>query len=174
MAIPLYDLSVPPLIHAFSVLSGYLEEAEAYVPAAGMDPATLISGHPTAPRESVSLEVMAATDLATTAFARMAGVNPPKFASDEATFGALIERIDRSSMFVRSIKPEQLGAAATFTFKVELLGTTERLLGDEFLVRGLTPKVISHLSAVHALLARHGIPVGQPTPFGRLEFLPPQ
>jgi hypothetical protein len=174
MAISIHAVSVPPLIRALSVLSGYLEETEAYALLAGIDPATLISGRLTSEAESVSFEVRSVTDHATKALARIAGMDPPRFADDEATFGSLIERLDRSSMFVRSIKPEQLADARTLTIQVELLGRVERLPGDEYLLHGLMPKVISHLSAVHAILARKGVLVGQPSLFGRLEFLPPE
>jgi hypothetical protein len=169
MAISIYDVSVPPLIHALSTLSGYLEEAEAYAVLAGIDPATLISGRLT----SVSFEVMSVTDHTTKALARIARVDPPRLVNTEATFGSLIERLDRSSMFVRSIKPEQLSEAGTVTIELDLLGKDERLRGDEYLLRGLMPKVISHLGAVHMILALKGILVGQSTPFGRVEFLRP-
>lgn len=173
MAITLYDVSVPPLIRALAVLSGYLEEAEAYAARAGIDPATLISGRLTSDAESVSDQVRLATDDATRALARIAGVDPPRFANGEMTFGALIERLDRSIMFLRSIQPHHLAEAGTLTIQVELFGEVEQLRADEYLLRGLMPKVISHLATVHAILARNGVQVGQWSPNGRTEFLPP-
>ncbi len=68
----------------------------------------------------LSRQVQIATDVAKGSVSRLAGVEPPKYEDNEASFTELIANIDKTIALLNSFKPEQIDGSEDKTIAVPL------------------------------------------------------
>ena len=89
MAISIYDIFVPPFTQMLESLDKVLSKAEADVAARKIDPSVFISGRLAPDMLPLKVQIQIMTDQAKGGASRLAGMDPPKWADDEATFADL-------------------------------------------------------------------------------------
>src|ERR1043165_4603216 len=86
-----------------TALSKILDKAEAHATAKKFDPANVLAARLPPDLFNPSKQVQVACDLAKFGAARLAGVEPPKFADNETTIAELKARIAKTLDFVHSV-----------------------------------------------------------------------
>lgn len=92
MSFSVYDVCVPVLIRGFGILSGCIDLAESYAAETGIAPAVLVGARLFPDMLPFSGQVQRASNNAKNGVARLAGMEPPRFADTEASFPELRKR----------------------------------------------------------------------------------
>jgi hypothetical protein len=107
-------------------------------------------------------QVRIACDAAKLAFARVGGLEAPKFEDNETTMPQLKERIQKTLAFIATVKPEDINGKedTEVTFPAGK-DRTRTLSGEDYLKHWATPNVYFHVTTAYNLLRHNGVPVGK-------------
>ena len=130
MALSMYDLSVPIFLRGLGALSGLMDKAEAE----GFDTAALMTAKLAEDMRPFPDQVRMVCFGARSCVARLAGIEWPKTADDEADFAQLRATIKLTTDFLNSITPEQLEGSETQAITLNVPGV-ELKFGMAKLVR---------------------------------------
>ena len=97
MSLSMYQASAPVFVAMLTNLAAILEKAEAYAKERKIDESVLLNWRFAPDMFPLTRQVQIATDFAKGTTARLAGVDVPKYADDEASFAALRQRIAKTS-----------------------------------------------------------------------------
>src|ERR1039458_6149533 len=100
----IYDIALPTLLHALGNLSAVLDKASSHCEQEKIDPSVLLSARLYPDMFALSRQVQVVSDTAKGGAARLAGVEPPKFADTETSFAELKARLDKTATFVKGIE----------------------------------------------------------------------
>ncbi len=168
MAMSMVQSLVPPMIGTLNNLAGILKKGEAHATAKGFDPAVLVSARLFPDMFTLSRQVQIAADVAKAGAARLAGIDPPSYADNEATFAELQERISKTIAFIESIPAEKFSGAEdrTVTFKIQ--GNEMSMQGLPFLNGWVLPNVYFHVTTAYNILRHNGVELGKRDFLGRV------
>jgi hypothetical protein len=144
-----------------SNLSHFLDKAQENAESRKFDTAVLVSDRLAPDMLPFKAQVIIACDAAKLTFARVGGVDAPKFEDNETTFADLKERIAKTIAFIKTVKPEDMNGKEdnTVTFKA---GPVERTLsGEDYLKHWATPNVYFHVTTAYSILRKNGVPLGK-------------
>ncbi|MEN9586763.1 MAG: hypothetical protein RIT15_338 [Pseudomonadota bacterium] len=165
MAISMYSASVPVFTKMLSNLGHFLDKAEANAAARKFETSVLVAGRLAPDMLPFKVQVLIACDAAKLTFARVGGLDAPKFEDNETTFAELKERIAKTIAFIKTVKPEDMNGKEdkVVTFKA---GPVERTLsGEDYLKHWATPNVYFHVTTAYNILRHNGVDLG------KLDFL---
>jgi uncharacterized protein len=107
-------------------------------------------------------QVRAATDHAVNATARLAGVEPLKFANSEASFAELRERLTKAIDFVKSFKAAQIDGSEDKAIKITFpSGATRDFTGQSLLLGNSLPNFYFHCTTAYDILRQCGVEVSK-------------
>lgn len=157
----MYTASIPPLIKSLTNLRAILEKAAAYAEAKKIDPAVLISARLYPDMYPLSRQVQIATDVAKGAASRLAGLEPPKYDDNEATFPELLNRIDKTVALLKSFAPEQIDGSEQKTILLPRHDRVTEFNGLAYLTDFVLPNVYFHVTTAYAILRHNGLEIGK-------------
>lgn len=161
MNISMYQASVPVFSRALNNLAAILEKAAAQAEAKKIDPAVLIGYRLYPDMLPLARQIHIATDGAKGGVARLAGVEPPKYEDNEASFPDLIARLRKTVAYLESIKPEQIDGSEDKTVTWKTQTTTRSMQGLPYLLSHVTPNVYFHVTTAYDILRHCGIEIGK-------------
>ena len=161
MNISMYQASVPVFSRALNNLAAILEKAAAQAEAKKIDPAVLIGYRLYPDMLPLARQIHIATDGAKGGVARLAGVEPPKYEDNEASFPDLISRLRKTVAYLESIKPEQIDGSEDKTVTWKTQTTTRSMQGMPYLLSHVTPNVYFHVTTAYDILRHCGIEIGK-------------
>ncbi len=161
MSVSMYQASVPAFIRMLDNLSAILGKAAAYAEARKIDPPILIEARLYPDMLPLSTQIKIATDHAKGAGARLAGITPPVFADTEKTFAELEERINKTVVFLKTIKPEQMEGAEERAITLTIQTRTFNFNGTDYLFNFAQPNFYFHITTVYAILRHNGVEIGK-------------
>jgi hypothetical protein len=154
--------SIPDFVRTLTALSGILDKGAASAQARKIDPLVLTSSRLAPDMFPLTKQVQIACDVAKNGFARLSGVEAPKFDDKEATFEELQARIAKTIDFLHSVKAESLSGAEDKV--VSFPAGPERVLkmkGDAYLTQWMLPNLYFHTVTTYAILRHNGVDVGK-------------
>ena len=102
-------------------------------------------------------QVQVATDWARNTAGRLAGVDVPKLADDEASFEDLKARIATAIAFVKSIDPAAIDAAADREISWKAGPNMRAMQGADFALHQALPQFFFHTTTAYAILRHNGV-----------------
>ncbi len=162
MPVSMHKISAPIFIQFLTALSAVLDKASAYCEAKKIDPSALLGMRLFPDMLPLSRQVRAATDHATNAMARLAGVEPPSLTSGEASFAELKERIGQAIAFVKTFKPDQIDGSEEKPIKITFpSGATRDFTGQSLLLNTSLPNFYFHCTTAYDILRHGGVELGK-------------
>ncbi|WP_029043308.1 MULTISPECIES: DUF1993 domain-containing protein [Cupriavidus] len=161
MSLSMYEASIPVFLRAFGNLSAILDKGAAFAQAQGMDPSDLIQTRLVADMDPLPAQVQRASDSAKGCAARLAGIEMPSFADNEATFPELQERIARTVAFLKTIQPAQLEGSDTRIVELKLRPEPVKFDGKSYLLGFALPNFFFHVTTAYDILRHKGVPIGK-------------
>ncbi|MBI3527047.1 MAG: DUF1993 domain-containing protein [Betaproteobacteria bacterium] len=161
MKISMYQASVPVFVRALNNLAAILEKAAAHAEARKVDPAALINYRLYPDMLPFAKQVQIASDSAKGGVARLAGVEPPKYEDNEASFPEFIARLRKTVAYLESIKPEQIDGSEDKTVTWKTQTTTRTMQGMPYLLSHVTPNVYFHVTTAYDILRHCGLEIGK-------------
>ncbi len=167
MNISMYQASVPVFTRALNNLAAILEKAAAQAETKKIDPAVLIGYRLYPDMLPLARQIQIATDGAKGGVARLAGIEPPKYEDNEASFPDLVARLRKTVAFLESIKPEQVDGSEDKTVTWKTQTTTRTMQGMPYLLNHVTPNLYFHVTTAYGILRHCGIEIGKQDFLGR-------
>ena len=159
--ISMYSASVPAFIHGLQNLAHVLRKGEAHARAHEYAPEALLQARLAPDMLPLARQVQIATDMVKNGAARLAGIEPPKFADDETDFEQLHARLDRAIAFLRSLKPEQIDGSEARDIQLKFGPRTLEFKGLDYLIGFVHPNFQFHASIAYAVLRQSGVKLGK-------------
>ncbi len=157
----MYDISIPPLVLALNNLAHILKVGKRNADARKIDHSVFLNGRLSPDMYPLTRQVQIATDMSKGAGARLAGLDVPKYADNETSFDALLERLDKTIAFLESIKPEQLDGAETRHIELMVRDSKREFVGLDYLLRWVQPNVYFHVTTSYSILRHYGVELGK-------------
>src|SRR4051794_616143 len=101
MSISMFRASVPVFVQMLGSLRSILEKGAAHAQAKKIDEAVFLNPRLSPDMFPLTKQVQLATDFAKGTAARLAAVEPPPYEDNEASFPALLARIDKTIAYVQ-------------------------------------------------------------------------
>lgn len=161
MSISMYQASVPVFIHSLKALSGVLDKAAKHAEAKGVDPAVLLGSRLYPDMFPLTRQVQIASDNAKGPAARLAGMEPPKFDDNEASFADLQARIAKTIDFLQGLKPAQIDGAEDRQIVLQMRAGPLEFKGQAYLLHFALPNFYFHCATAYGILRHNGVEVGK-------------
>ena len=162
MTISMYQASVPVFVQFLTSLAGVLDKAAAHAEAKKIEPGVLLNTRLYPDMFPLVRQVRAATDHAASAGGRLAGVDLPKFANDEANFADLKARVTQTIHFLNGLKPAQIDGSEDKEIKITFpSGATREFVGQSFLLNQTLPNFFFHCTTAYDILRQCGVELGK-------------
>jgi hypothetical protein len=165
MSLSMYSASVPVYTRILTNLDTILGKAVAWADERKIDHNALLLARLAPDMFHLIRQVQITTDMAKGTAARLAGLEPPKFEDNEASFADLRARIVKTREFLATLTPEQFVGAETRQVTLKLGPPTNQriveFVGLDYLLGFGTPNVYFHYSMVYALLRHNGMAIGK-------------
>ncbi|QWC95839.1 DUF1993 domain-containing protein [Polynucleobacter paneuropaeus] len=167
MALSMYQASIPQFKVMLTNLSAILKKAEEHATAHKIDPKVLMDARLFPDMLPLTKQVQIACDQPKNGFARLAGIEPPKYEDKEASFAELYERIAKTIAFIDTIKPEQIDGSEKKEIKFSIFEWNFEFIGDQYLLSWIIPNFYFHVATAHDILRHNGVPIGKNDYLGR-------
>jgi len=161
MTMSMYRASVPIFVQILPALSAVLDKAAAHAAAKKIDPQVFIDSRLYPDMFPLSRQIQIATDFAKGACARLAGVEPPKYADTERSFDDLKARIAKTVDFIKEFKPAQIDGSEERDISLVLGGQPQKFKGENYLTGLVLPNFFFHVTTTYALLRQGGVEIGK-------------
>lgn len=165
--------SIPDFIRTLTALNGILEKGAASAQARKIDPLVLTNARLAPDMFPLTKQVQIACDASKLGFARLSGIEAPKFADTETTFEELQARIAKTIDFLHTVTAESLAGAEDKV--VSFPAGPERVLklkGRDFLYQWVMPNLYFHTTTAYNILRHNGVDVGKMDYLKGADFLP--
>lgn len=162
MNISMYQASAPVFDRSLGNLSAILAKAVAWAEARKIDPAVLLSARLAPDMFTLTRQIQIACDFAKGTCARLAGVEPPKFEDNEASFADFQARIARTRQFVATLTAAQIDGSEARQINIKA-GTRElSFKGLAYLTGYALPNFFFHYTTAYAILRHNGLELSKP------------
>lgn len=162
MQTTLYSASVPVFRQMLLSLSGLLTKAEAHAMEKKIEPQVLLQARLFPDMFPLIRQVQIATEFARGASARLAGVDVPVAANDEATFADLQAHITKAIAFLDSLNAAQIDGQENREIVLRPGTPKERkFIGRTYLLHYALPQFFFHVTTAYAILRHNGVDVGK-------------
>jgi uncharacterized protein len=161
MPLSMYQVSVPVFQRMLSNLTLVLDKAMAHMAARKIEPAALLNARLYPDMLSFVRQVQLAADFAKNSTARLAGIDPPKFADTETSFEELKQRIAKTTEFLKSLKPAQIDGTEEKEITFPVAGQPTTFKGQRYLLVSALPNFFFHMTTAYAILRHNGVEIGK-------------
>lgn len=167
MSISMYQASVPVFQRQLGNLDLILDKAAASAAARKIDPSVFLSARLSPDMFTLTRQVQIATDHAKGAPARLAGVAPPKFEDNEASFADLKARIAKTLAFIGGLSASQIDGSEDRAITLQAGPRELNFKGQAYLLEFALPNFYFHYAMTYAILRHNGVDVGKTDFLGR-------
>ena len=167
MTITMYQASVPYLLRMLGNLKAILLKGAAHAEGKKFDTAVLFSERLAPDMLPLARQVQIASDNAKGCAARLAGIDPPKFDDHETTYPQLVERIDKTVAFLKTLKPAQIDGSESRDIVLKFPNQTLTFKGLNYLTQFAIPNFTFHVVTAYNILRHNGVDLGKADFLGR-------
>ena len=165
----LSQVSLPVFEIGLDALAAALDKAAAHAEARKIDASTLLNWRLAPDMFALSRQVQAAADQAKNGAARLAGVEPPKYADDETTVDQLKARLAKTLAYLKTLDPKTIDGASDREITFPLGATAKgHMTGADYLNLFVLPNFHFHRTAAHAILRACGVDIGKRDFIGKI------
>ncbi|MDI1353117.1 MAG: DUF1993 domain-containing protein [bacterium] len=158
----MYDASVPVFKQLLSSLNTILDKTQIHMNEHPAQSATLLQASLYPDMFHFIRQVQIATDFAKGVTARLAGLEVPVFDDLETNISELKKRIDKTLLFIATIKPEQINGSENKEI-ITRPGTPKekRFNGKSYLLHYGIPQFFFHITTAYGILRSNGVEIGK-------------
>jgi hypothetical protein len=162
MTSPMYTHSVPVFKQMLTALKAILAQASEYAASKSIEPNALLQARLAPDMFPLLKQVQIAADFSRGITARLAGVDVPVFAGDEATFADLDALLTQTLAFLDSADAAQFEGKESAEIVLRP-GTPKekKLSGQTYLANYGLPQFFFHVTTAYDILRHNGLPIGK-------------
>ena len=167
MKLSMYEACVPTISRALENLAAVLEKAATQAEAKKVDQGAYITARLFPDMFPLAKQVQIASDISKGGASRLAGVEPPAFEDNEATFADLAQRCRKTVEYLKTLKPAQFEGAEDRTVTWKTRTAEKSMQGTPYLFNHVLPNVFFHTTTAYDILRHNGIELGKQDFLGR-------
>ena len=167
MTLSMYQASSPVFVRMLDNLAEILKKAAAHAEAKKIDPAALLHARLYPDMFPLTRQVQIATDTAKGCASRLAGIDPPRYEDNEASFAELLGRIERTIAFIKSVAPKVIDGSEGRTITLKVRDQTVVFTGQAYLLNFAQPNFYFHVTIAYDILRHNGVELGKTDFLGR-------
>jgi hypothetical protein len=167
MTLSMSALAQPAVERALTNLTAILDKGLAHATDRNFNPDNLAQARLAPDMLTLTGQIQRASDTAKGLVARLAGVDNPAFADEEASYAQLQDRVARTLAFVRSVDGTRIDGSEARTIQLPVPGRTLEFSGLSYLMGFALPNLHFHVTTAYAILRHNGVPLG------KLDYLGP-
>ena len=160
MPLSMHAASVPIFVRMLNNMLVWLDKAVAHAKAKNFDPTNFVGLRLAPDMHPFARQIQIASDACKGCVARLAGVEAPKWADDEATLDQLRARIRKTIDYASSMPAAKFEGSETREIALPVPGSP-RLAGEVFLKAFALPNFFFHVTMTYALLRHGGVELGK-------------
>lgn len=161
MAISMYQASIPVFICMLENLKQILEKGEAFAETKDLEQGVLTNSRLALDMFPLSRQIQITTDIARRGVARLEDIEIESVEDNEKTITELIDRIDNTIDFLKSIKPEQVDGTEEKALSLKAGGHTLNFTGIKMLLNFSLPNFYFHITTAYNILRHNGVELGK-------------
>ena len=162
MAFSMFDACVPVCAQMLTGLAGVIDKAATQAAAKKFDEAVLLADRLYPDMFTLARQIRQATDFARNAPGRLADVKLPEFpATDDTSFAAVKERIQKSLAFVKDFAPAQIEGTESRDITWMAGQRQMSFKGRAYLLHFCLPNLFFHTTTAYNILRHRGIEIGK-------------
>jgi hypothetical protein len=159
--IDMYKASVPVMLNALTNLKAILGKAEAWATEKSIKDATVLNARLALDMLPFVKQIQITSDTAKGAAARLAGIENPSYADEEATFAELHERLQKTIDFIKSVDAGKFAGSESRDIVMKFPSRTVEMKGLDYLTGFVLPNLFFHVTTAYAILRHSGAPLGK-------------
>ena len=167
MNISMYHASVPLFIRMLNNLNAVLQKAAVHAETRKIDPLVLVNSRLYPDMFALARQVQIASDTAKGGAARLAGMEPPKYEDNEASFPELDARIRKTIAYLDTFKPEQIDGSEDRTITLKSHDKEVIYVGMPYLLNTVLPNFFFHVTTAYDILRHNGVEIGKKDYLGK-------
>jgi len=157
----MYEASVPVFTARLKALSGVLSEAERNAAERRIDPQVFLAARLAPDMFALTRQVQIATDHAKGAPSRLAGLAPPKYEDNEASFADLHARLARTVDYLETLSADDIDGSEDRAIELKIGGRDIAMPGMQYLLHFAMPNFYFHVTTAYDILRHNGVPLGK-------------
>ncbi len=157
MTISMYQASAPVFDKMLGNLSAILTKAATWAEERKIDPAVLLGARLAPDMFTLTRQLQIACDFAKGTCARLAGVEPPKYEDNEASFADFQARITRTREFIATLKAAQIDGSEDRQINIKAGQREMSFKGQAYLTGYALPNFYFHYTTAYAILRHNGL-----------------
>lgn len=161
MSLSMFQASAPVFIRVMNNLKVVLDKGAAHAAANKIDPTVLLNSRLFPDMFALVRQVQIASDNAKGGGARLAGLTPPKYEDNEASFPELNARIEKTVAFLQTLTPAQIDGSEAKTINISFGPKSFTFQGQAYLFGLVLPNLYFHVTTAYNILRHCGVPVGK-------------
>jgi hypothetical protein len=161
VAISLYQISLPVFTKHLNGLAGCMRKAQALYAEKKYDESTLLAYRFYPDMFNFAGQVQVATDHARNFTGLLADVKAPRYESHEKSLAELIERVEKSVQWLKTIEPQQIDGTEDKVVTVKRPTGDVQMKGIELLLNRSMPNFMFHCTTAYDILRHNGVEIGK-------------
>ena len=162
MPLSMYAASVPVFVRMLNNMLGWLDKAEAHAKAKKFEPSNYLGLRLAPDMLPFARQIQITSDTTKNCVARLAGMEPPKWADDEASLDELRARIRKTIEYASSVPAAKIDGSEAREIVLPMgPGRTMKFTGETFLKGFSLPNFFFHATMTYALLRQAGVELGK-------------
>lgn len=161
MSISMYQASVPVFVRALENLAAVLAKGAAHVEARKIDPVALLGARLYPDMFAFSRQVQIACDMVKGGAARLAGMAPPPREDNEKSFAELIERVNWTIAFLKSVPANAIDGSEERPIVLKTPFGELNFKGQQYLTAFVLPNLYFHSATAYNILRHNGVELGK-------------
>ena len=162
MPLSMHSTSVPVLQRMLNNMLAWLDKAEAHAKARKFDPNNYLALRLAPDMLPFARQIQIASDTTKNCVARLAGIEPPKWADDEKTLDELRARLRKTIEYANSVPAAKIDGSEAREIVLPMgPGRSMTFTGETFLRGFSLPNFFFHATMAYALLRQAGVELGK-------------
>jgi uncharacterized protein len=158
----MYAATVPVFDRMLSNMQTWIRTARDHALAKGFDESVYLTLRLAPDMLPLPRQVQIASDAAKSGTARLASIEVPSWPDTEASLEDLIQRIQKTRDFIKTVTPEQINGSETRAVSVPRRDKEPlKFEGQDFARFYNLPNFFFHATTLYALLRNAGVPLGK-------------
>ena len=158
----MYAATVPVFDRMLSNMQTWIRTARDHALAKGFDESVYLTLRLAPDMLPLPRQVQIASDASKSGAARLASIEVPSWPDSEASMEELIQRIQKTRDFIKTITPEQINGSETRAVSVPRRDKEPlKFEGQDFARFYNLPNFFFHATMLYALLRNAGVPLGK-------------
>ncbi|HEY9103342.1 DUF1993 domain-containing protein [Chitinimonas sp.] len=161
MSLSMYQASIPGFVRTLKNLDAILDKAVACAEARKYDPTVLVGCRLAPDMLPLARQIQIATDGVKGCAARLAGIEVPSYADDEATIAELKARIAKTIAFLESVPADKIEGSEERVVTIKLRGKDTEFKAVPYLFHFVIPNFYFHVTTAYDILRHNGVEIGK-------------